>query len=76
MRYLLEGSVRRGGERLRITAQLLDREGGAHLSGRNATTASLTDVFSLQDEITRKVVGSIAPQIELAEVERSRKLTR
>ena len=73
VRYLLEGSVRRSGNRLRITAQLLDRDGGGHVWGEKFDR-NLEDIFELQDEITRNVVGSIAPQIELAEVERGRKL--
>lgn len=73
VRYLLEGSVRRSGNRLRLTAQLLDRDGGGHVWGEKFDR-NLEDIFELQDEITRNVVGSIAPQIELAEVERGRKL--
>ena len=73
VRYLLEGSVRRAGKRLRITAQLLDSVGGGHVWAEKYD-CDLEDVFDLQDEITRQVVGSIAPQIELAELERSRKL--
>ena len=74
VRYVLEGSVRRGGKRLRITAQLLDKDVGGHVWGEKYDR-DLEDIFDLQDEITRTVVGSIAPQIELAEVERSRKLS-
>ncbi len=74
VRYMLEGSVRRAGKRLRITAQLLDSTGGGHVWGEKYDR-DLEDVFDLQDEITRNVVASIAPQIELAELERSRKLT-
>jgi TolB-like protein len=72
--YVLEGSVRRGGKRLRITAQLLDKGSGSHVWAERYDR-DLEDIFELQDEITRNVVGSIAPQIELAEVERSRKLS-
>ena len=74
VRYMLEGSVRRGGNRLRITAQLLDSIGGEHVWGEKYDR-DLKDVFELQDEITRNVVASIAPQIELAELERSRRLS-
>jgi len=60
-RYVLEGSVRRSGETLRVTAQLLDAQSGAHLWAetydRDLTGA---DIFALQDEITSKVVGNIA----------------
>lgn len=74
VRYMLEGSVRRGGKQLRITAQLLDSIGGSHVWAERYD-CDLQDVFDLQDEITHNVVGSIAPQIELAELERSRKLS-
>jgi len=72
--YVMEGSVRRDGERLRITAQLIEADGGGHIWGEKYDR-KLGDVFDLQDEITRHVVGSIAPQVELAELERSRKLS-
>ena len=71
VRYLLEGSVRRSGKRLRINAQLLDTEQGSHIWAERYD-GNLDDVFTLQDELTQKIVGSIAPQIEIAEIERSR----
>lgn len=74
VRYMLEGSVRRGSKRLRITAQLLDCVGGGHVWGEKFD-CDIEDVFELQDHITHNVVSSIAPQIELAELERSRKLS-
>ncbi len=74
VRYMLEGSVRRMRNRLRINAQLLDTEMATHIWAERYD-GDLTDVFELQDEITRSIVGSIAPQIEIAEVERSRKLS-
>ena len=74
VRYVLEGSVRRGGNRLRITAQLLEIDKGGHIWGEKYDR-DMEDVFALQDEITRNVVGSIAPQVELAELERSRGLS-
>lgn len=74
VRYLLVGSVRKGGERLRIAIQLLDSIGGGQVWGEKFD-CELGDVFDLQDQITRSVVSSIAPQIELAELERSRKLS-
>ncbi len=74
VRYVLEGSVRRSGNQLRITAQLLDRDSGGHVWGEKYDR-ELEDIFALQDEITRNVVGSIAPQVELAEMERSRELS-
>ncbi len=72
--YVMEGSVRRDGDRLRITAQLIEADSGGHIWGEKYDR-ELGDIFNLQDEITRHVVGSIAPQVELAELERSRKLS-
>ena len=74
VRYLLEGSVRRMGERLRITSQLIDAVSGAHLWAEKFD-GDIAAIFDLQDEITRKIVASIAPRIDLAEVERSRGLS-
>ena len=68
VRYMLEGSVRRAGNRLRINAQLLDTEMATHIWAERYD-GKLDDIFDLQDEITRNIVGSIAPQIEIAEVE-------
>ena len=73
VRYLLEGSVRRAGDRIRINGQLINAETGNHIWAERFD-GDLIDIFELQDEITRKIVGSIAPQIELAEVERGRGL--
>ena len=81
VRYVLEGSVRRAGARLRITAQLVDGGTGAHLWARNFDGA-LDEVFDFQDRITENVVRpalkaprGIArePHIQLAEIERSRR---
>jgi len=74
VRYVLEGSIRRAGRRVRITAQLLDSATGEHVWAERYDR-DMEDIFDLQDEITRNVAAAIAPQIELAEVERSRKLT-
>jgi adenylate cyclase len=73
VRYVLEGSVRRSGNRIRINGQLIDGGTGNHIWAE-ILDGDLDDIFELQDEITRKIVGSIAPQIELAEVERGRGL--
>jgi len=73
VRYLLEGSVRRAGKRIRINGQLINAETGNHIWAERFD-GDQEDIFELQDEITRKIVGSIAPQIELAEVERGRGL--
>lgn len=72
--YVMEGSVQRGDNQLRITAQLIDADTGGHVWGEKYDR-DLEDIFVLQDEITKHVVGSIAPQVELAELERSRKLS-
>jgi TolB-like protein len=73
VRYLLEGSVRRLGNRIRINGQLINATTGSHIWAERYD-GDLDDIFELQDEITRNIVGSIAPQIELAEVDRCRGL--
>ena len=72
VRYVLEGSVRRVGSRLRITAQLVDAVTGAHLWARNFDGA-LEDVFDFQDNITESVATLVEPRIQAAEIERSRR---
>jgi TolB-like protein len=74
VRYVLQGTIRRSGKRLRISAQLLDSEDGSQVWGEKFD-CDAAHVFDLQDDITRKAVGSIAPQIELAELTRNRSLT-
>ncbi|HXQ53249.1 MAG TPA: adenylate/guanylate cyclase domain-containing protein [Stellaceae bacterium] len=69
VRYVLEGSVRKGGNRVRITSQLVDAQTGAHLWAERYDRA-LDDVFALQDEITLSVVSAIAPSLRTAEIER------
>jgi TolB-like protein/Tfp pilus assembly protein PilF len=69
VRYVLEGSVRKAGNRLRITGQLIDASTGAHLWA-DRVDGSLEDVFDLQDEVATRVVGAIAPRLERAEIER------
>lgn len=69
VRYVLEGSVRKAGGRVRITGQLIDASNGAHLWA-DKSDGELTDVFELQDRITASVVSAIAPKIEQAEIER------
>lgn len=73
VRYVLEGSVRRAGNRIRINAQLLDSELAGQIWAERYD-GSIVEIFDFQDEITRNIVGSIAPQVEIAEVERVRKL--
>lgn len=70
VRYVLEGSVRKGGNRVRITAQLIDAATGNHIWA-DRYDGDLTDVFALQDEITRKVVAVIEPKLLGAEGVRS-----
>ena len=72
VRYVVEGSVRKAGERVRITAQLLEAETGAHLWA-DRYEGKLEDVFDLQDQITEKVVGVVEPSVRQSEVERSRR---
>ena len=70
VRYVLEGSVRKGGNRVRITAQLIDAATGNHIWA-DRYDGELTDVFALQDEITRRVVAAIEPKLLEAEAMRS-----
>lgn len=70
VRYVLEGSVRKGGNRLRITAQLIDAATGNHIWA-DRYDGELADVFALQDEITKKVVAAIEPKLLEAEAVRS-----
>jgi adenylate cyclase len=70
VRYVLEGSVRKGGNRVRITAQLLDAATGNHIWA-DRYDGELTDIFALQDEITKKVVAAIEPSLLEAEGIRS-----
>lgn len=72
VRYLLEGSVRRSGQRVRISAQLVEAEGASHIWA-DRYDRSLDDIFALQDEITLNVVGAIEPSLRDAEVERVRR---
>ena len=74
VRYVLEGSVRKIGNRVRVTAQLIDAVTNDHLWAERYDREQV-DVFDLQEEITRTVVASIAPQIDLAEIARSRRDT-
>lgn len=69
VRYVLEGSVRRGGERIRVTGQLIDGETGGHLWGERYDR-TLEDIFAVQDEVTGAIVAAIAP--EIGELERER----
>lgn len=70
VRYVLEGSVRRAGPRIRITGQLIDAQSGAHLWA-DRFDGALEDVFELQDQVTSSVVSALGPTIERAEIARS-----
>src|SRR6202011_5673242 len=71
VRYVLEGSVRKAANRLRITGQLIDASTGAHLWA-DRFDGGLEDVFELQDQVTSRVIGAIAPKLEQAEIERAK----
>jgi len=70
VRYVLEGSVRKGGIRVRITGQLIDTTTGAHIWAERFDGA-LDDIFELQDQVASNVVGAIEPKLLLAETERA-----
>jgi len=70
VRYVLEGSVRKAANRVRITGQLIDATTGTHLWA-DRFEGKLDDLFELQDQVATSVVGAIAPQLERAEIERA-----
>ena len=72
VRYVLEGSVRKAANRVRITGQLVDTATGVHLWADRFDGAA-GDVFELQDRVTENVVGAIAPAVEKAEIERAKR---
>jgi TolB-like protein/class 3 adenylate cyclase len=75
VRYVLEGSVRKAANRVRITGQLVDASNGAHLWA-DRFDGELENIFELQDQVTASVVGIIAPRLEEAEIVRAKhKLT-
>ena len=71
VRYFLEGSVRKSGNRVRVTGQLIDATAGAHLWAERFDR-TLEDIFDLHDELATSVVGAIAPQLERAEIQRAK----
>ena len=71
VRYVLEGSVRKAGGRVRITAQLIDATNGAHLWGPDRFDGLLEDVFELQDKVASSVAGVIEPALQMAEARRT-----
>jgi len=72
VRYVLEGTVRRAGDRLRIAGQLIDASRGANLWA-DRFDGTLAEVFELQDQVATSVVGAIVPRVEEAEIERARR---
>src|SRR4051794_23497156 len=70
VRYALEGSVRKSGNRVRITGQLIDAISGTHLWA-DRYDGSLEDVFELQDQVASSVAGVIEPALQAAEMRRS-----
>jgi len=71
VRYVLEGSVRKAADRVRITAQLIDASNGTHLWA-DRFDGALEDIFGLQDRVATSVVGAIAPKLEQSEIERAK----
>ena len=71
VRYVLEGSIRKSGNRVRVTAQLIDAGAGGHLWA-DRFEGPLDDIFGLQDQVTGGVVGAISPKLQQAEIDRAR----
>ncbi|MGY2904286.1 adenylate/guanylate cyclase domain-containing protein [Bradyrhizobium sp. URHC0002] len=72
VRYVLEGSVRKAANRVRITGQLIDTTSGGHLWA-NRFDGGVGDIFDLQDQVAESIVGAIAPAVEKAEIERAKR---
>jgi TolB-like protein len=72
VRYVLEGSVRKAANRVRITGQLIDASTGTNIWA-DRFEGTLDDIFELQDQVATSVVGAISPQLERAEIERARR---
>jgi TolB-like protein/Tfp pilus assembly protein PilF len=72
VRYVLEGSVRKAADKVRITGQLVDALTGAHLWA-DRFEGTLRDIFDLQDQVTTNVVSAVAPKLEQVELQRSRR---
>ena len=68
-RYVLEGSIRKSGERIRVTAQLIDATTGHHVWAEKYDR-TIEDIFDLQDEITQRIAATVAPELERAERKR------
>ncbi|MBT3373778.1 MAG: hypothetical protein HOA08_09210 [Rhodospirillaceae bacterium] len=72
VRYVLEGSIRKGGDRIRVTAQLIDADSGNHIWA-DRFDREVADIFAVQDEVTGAIIAAIAPEIDQFEIERSRR---
>ena len=72
VRYVLEGSIRKGGDRIRVTAQLIDADSGNHIWAERYDR-EVSDIFAVQDEVTGAIIAAIAPEIDQFEIERSRR---
>ena len=71
VRYVLEGSVRKSGKRVRVTGQFIEAELGRHLWA-DRFDGDMVSIFDLQDQLVTSVVGAIAPQLEKAEIDRAK----
>ncbi len=71
VRYVVEGSVRKSGTRVRIVAQLIEAEAGAHIWA-DRFEGDLRDIFALQDEITGRIVSAVELNVQVAEIRRAR----
>jgi tetratricopeptide (TPR) repeat protein len=67
VRYVIEGSVRKAGSRVRVSAQLIDALTGNHLWAERFDR-TMDDIFAVQEEVTRAIVGAVAPEIDQAEI--------
>ncbi len=72
VRYILEGSVRKAGSRVRIAGQLIDTSTGVHLWA-DRFDGAVEDIFDLQDQVTASVVAAIGPKVEQAEIDRAKR---
>jgi TolB-like protein/tetratricopeptide (TPR) repeat protein len=73
VRYVVEGSIRRAGDRVRVTAQLIDALSGNHIWAEKYDRV-LQDIFTVQEDVTRSIVTAIAPQIDAVEFSRARRM--
>ena len=72
VRYVMEGSVRKAGDRLRITGQLIDASDGAHLWA-DRFEGALDNVFELQDQVTAGVIAAVVPKVDQVEIQRAKR---